>query len=171
MNDPADTAADEIGGVHIKYLMHCPRQLWLYSRGYRPEQGSDLVAFGEAVDDTSYARQREVDLGAAKIDWVTTGAVVHETKSSRAPSEQHAAQVRHYCLLLELRGVNVRGGILHYPVIRRTVQVPWNKAARETAVQADRDARAVVSRTSPPPRLARAQCRGCSFTDYCWGDL
>jgi hypothetical protein len=100
---PADDD-DELGGVHIKYLLHCPRQLWLY------EQGSEQVAFGEAVDGTAYARRREVDLGAAKVDWVTTGAVVHETKSSHAPSEQHEAQVRHYCLLLERRGMNVRGG-------------------------------------------------------------
>jgi CRISPR-associated exonuclease Cas4 len=170
VSGPPDAAEDDIGGVHIKYLLHCPRQLWLYSRGYHPEQGSDLVAFGEAVDETSYARQREVDLGAAKIDWVTTGAVVHETKSSRAPSEQHAAQVRHYCLLLDQRGVTVRGGVLHYPVIRRTVQVPWNAAARETAVQADRDARSVIGLPAPPGRLLRTQCRGCSFTDYCWGD-
>lgn len=170
MNGEPGAAEDDIGGVHVKYLLHCPRQLWLYSRGYRPEQGSDLVAFGEAVDETSYVRQREVDLGAAKIDWVTTGAVVHETKSSRAPSEQHAAQVRHYCLLLEQRGVAVRGGVLHYPVIRRTVQVSWDAAARATALAADRDARAVISLLAPPPRLARAQCRDCSFTDYCWGD-
>jgi CRISPR-associated exonuclease Cas4 len=170
VSGPPDAAEDEIGGVHIKYLLHCPRQLWLYSRGYRPEQGSDLVAFGEAVDDTSYTRQREVDLGAAKIDWVTTGAVVHETKSSRAPAEQHAAQVRHYCLLLEQRGVTVRGGVLHYPVIRRTVQVPWDAAAREAAVQAERSARAVIGLAAAPPRLPRSECRGCSFTDYCWGD-
>jgi CRISPR-associated exonuclease Cas4 len=170
VNGQPDAVEDEIGGVHIKYLLHCPRQLWLYSRGYRPEQGSDLVAFGEAVDETAYARQREVDLGAAKIDWVTTGAVIHETKSSRVPSEQHAAQVRHYCLLLEQRGVNVRGGVLHYPVIRRTVQVSWNAIAREAAVQADLDARKVIGLPAPPPRLPRPQCRGCSFTDYCWGD-
>lgn len=170
MSGPPETAEDEIGGVHIKYLLHCPRQLWLYSRGYRPEQGSELVAFGEAVDETSYARQREVDLGAAKIDWVTTGAVVHETKSSRTPSEQHAAQVTHYCLLLERRGVTVRGGVLHYPIIRRTVQVAWNAEAREAAVKADHDARTVIGLLVPPPRLPRPQCRGCSFTDYCWGD-
>lgn len=170
MSGAPDSAEDEIGGVHIKYLLHCPRQLWLYSRGYRPEQGSELVAFGEAVDETSFARQREVDLGSAKIDWVTTGAVVHETKSSRAPSDQHAAQVRHYCLLLERRGVTVRCGVLHYPVIRRTVQVPWDAAAREAAAQADRDARTVIGLPAPPPRLPRTQCRGCSFTDYCWVD-
>ena len=163
---PAD---DELGGVHIKYLLHCHRQLWLYARGYRPEQGSEQVAFGEAVDEAAYSRQREVDLGAAKIDWVTTGAVVHETKSSREPSAQHEAQVRHYCLLLEQRGVNVRGGVLHYPLIRRTVRVPWGAAARESAWQAEHQARAVMESAAIPPKLPRARCRGCSFTDYCWG--
>lgn len=165
---PADD--DELGGVHIKYLLHCERQLWLYARGYRPESGSEQVAFGEAVDESSYARRREVDLGAAKIDWVTTGAVVHETKSSRAPSAQHEAQVRHYCLLLERRGVSVRGGILHYPLIRRTVRVQWDDQARESARQAERDARTIIRSDIVPPRLPRARCRGCSFTDYCWGD-
>lgn len=161
---------DELGGVHIKYLLHCPRQLWLYSRGYRPEGGSDRVAFGEAVDDTAFSRRREIDLGAAKIDWVTTGAVVHETKSSRAPSDQHEAQVRHYCLLLERRGVNVRGGRLHYPLIRRTVEVVWDDAARSAACRADQEARSIIAWPLAPPKLARARCRGCSFTDYCWGN-
>lgn len=171
MNAVPPDGDDEVGGVHIKYLLHCPRQLWLYSRGYRPESGSDQVAFGEAVDDTAFSRRQEIDLGAAKIDWVTTGAVVHETKSSRVPSEQHAAQVRHYCLMLERRGVNVRGGRLHYPLTRRTVEVAWDAAARQAAYLAERQAHEVIGRDAAPPRLPRARCRGCSFTDYCWGDL
>lgn len=160
----------DVGGVHIKYLLHCPRQLWLYARGYRPEGRSDRVALGEATDDTAFARRREIDLDAAKIDWVTTGAVVHETKSSRQPSDQHEAQVRHYCLLLERRGVNVHAGQLHYPLIRRTVRVAWDDAARSAAGTAEREARAVIGLPSPPDRLPRPRCRGCSFTDYCWGD-
>ncbi|WP_308169038.1 CRISPR-associated protein Cas4 [Nonomuraea sp. NEAU-A123] len=160
----------DIGGVHIKYLLHCPRQLWLYMRGYRPEQRSDTVAYGEAVDETTYTRRRDIDLGEAKIDWVTTGAVIHETKSSRAPSEQHDAQVRHYCLLLERRGVNVRHGVIHYPLIRRTVTVTWNQHARALAEDTERHARTTINQPEPPPRLDRPRCRGCSYTDYCWGD-
>ncbi|GAA3002582.1 CRISPR-associated protein Cas4 [Kitasatospora albolonga] len=168
---PTDPVQDEhgLGGVHIKYLHHCPRQLWLYMRGYRPEAGSDLVAFGEAVDATTFTRRRDVDLGEARIDWVTTGAVVHETKSSRAPSPAHDAQVRHYCLLLERRGVNVRGGIVHYPLIRRTTDVAWNDEARDQAEDAEAEARAIIARSTAPERLTRAACSGCSYLDYCWG--
>ncbi|MFG2919040.1 CRISPR-associated protein Cas4 [Kitasatospora sp. NPDC048298] len=168
---PTSPLDDEqgLGGVHIKYLRHCPRQLWLYMRGYRPESGSDLVAFGEVVNETTFTRRRDVDLGEARIDWVTAGAVIHETKSSRSPSPAHDAQVRHYCLLLERRGVNVRGGIVHYPLIRRTTDVPWNEEARETAEAAEDEARAVIASTTPPDRQTRAACRGCSYLDYCWG--
>jgi CRISPR-associated exonuclease Cas4 len=164
-------AADDesVGGLHIKYLLHCPRQLWLYARGYRPEERSDSVAFGESVDETTYTRRREIDLGEARIDWVTTGAVVHETKSSHAPSPQHVAQVRHYCLLLERRGVQVRGGVVHYPLIRRTVEVTWDHAARAEAQATERRARRIIAASDAPERLTRALCRGCSYTDYCWG--
>ncbi|MGW1839153.1 CRISPR-associated protein Cas4 [Streptomyces sp. NPDC002067] len=156
--------------MHLAYLQHCPRQLWLYMRGYRPEAQSGLVAFGEVVADTTFARRREVDLGEARIDWVTTGAVVHETKSSRSPSADHAAQVRHYCLLLERRGVNVRGGVIHYPLIRRTTDVTWDDEARERAEDAEAEARAVIAAAAAPDRLIRGRCRGCSYLDYCWGD-
>ncbi|MEU6241585.1 CRISPR-associated protein Cas4 [Streptomyces sp. NPDC047024] len=172
MNTPsrADDQDGQIGGVHIKYLHHCPRQLWLYARGYRPEQRSDLVAFGETVDETTFTRRRDIDLGEAKIDWVTTGAVVHETKSSRAPAPAHDAQVRHYCLLLERRGVSVRGGVVHYPLIRRTTDVTWNADARNQAEQSESDARMVIATRTAPDRLERPACRGCSHLDYCWGD-
>jgi CRISPR-associated exonuclease Cas4 len=157
-----------LGGVHIKYLVHCPRQLWLYMKGYRPERRSDAVQYGEAVDETTYTRRRDLDLGEAKIDWVTTGAVIHETKSSRAPSEQHEAQVRHYCLLLERRGVTVRGGVIHYPLIRRTVDVAWDSTARTLAEETESRAREVIAAAVAPPRLDRAKCRRCSYLDYCW---
>ncbi|MFD7581834.1 CRISPR-associated protein Cas4 [Kitasatospora sp. NPDC059817] len=168
---PTNPVQDDqgLGGVHIKYLRHCPRQLWLYMRGYRPEGASDLVAFGEVVSETTFTRRRDVDLGEARIDWVTAGAVIHETKSSRSPSPAHDAQVRHYCLLLERRGVNVRGGIVHYPLIRRTTDVPWNEEARDQAEAAEDEARAVIASTTPPDRQTRAACRGCSYLDYCWG--
>ncbi|PRX97920.1 CRISPR-associated protein Cas4 [Allonocardiopsis opalescens] len=164
------TGDDGLGGVHIKYLLHCPRQLWLYARGYRPEHRSDAVAFGETVDATTYTRRRDIDLGEARIDWVTTGAVVHETKSSRAPSLQHDAQVRHYCLLLSRLGVNVARGVVHYPLIRRTVDVPWDASARRQAEDTEQQARDVIGADRPAPRLPRTQCRGCSYRDYCWGD-
>jgi hypothetical protein len=40
---------EDVGGVHIRYLHHCHRQLWLYLRGIRPEHLSATVARGAVL--------------------------------------------------------------------------------------------------------------------------
>ena len=159
---------DDAGGVHIKYLHHCPRQLWLYARGVRPEHLSEPVQLGEAVHETSYDRSKEVDLGAARLDHLDGSAWVHEIKSSAGPTPADEAQALHYCLRLRAAGVDAQGAILHYPKIRRTVRIPWTP---EREAQARADVRAVivtVSEPDSPPRLPRSSCRGCGYADYCW---
>lgn len=159
---------DDVGGVHVKYLYHCPRQLWLYARGVRPEHLSSLVQLGEAVHETSYHRASPVDLGAAKLDDLDGQAWVHEIKSSAAPSKADEAQVIHYCYRLRRVGIEAQGGVLHYPKTRRTVRIPYQEG--HTA-RAEADITEVVRTASAgqsPPLLERSRCKGCSFTDYCW---
>lgn len=76
----------DVGGVHIKYLYHCPRQLWLYARGFRPEGGDDLVSFGTAVDVTTFQRKRPLDLGLARPDWVDGDGWIHDANRPAASS-------------------------------------------------------------------------------------
>ena len=160
--------ADDVGGVHVKYLYHCRRQLWLYLRGVRPEHMSGLVQFGEVVHETSYTRSNPIDLGAAKLDFVDGQHWVHEVKSSTKPTPADEAQGRHYCFRLEEIGVEAKGAILHYPKTRRTHRHPYTA---EAACQARADIENVLAiAVAPvsPDRLAWSDCRGCSFTDYCW---
>lgn len=161
-------SADDVGGVHVKYLHHCPRQLWLFARGLRPERLSSLVQLGEAVHDTSYSRHTEVDLGAARVDFIDGQAWVHEVKSSSRATEADRAQAIHYCHRLTELGVPIRGAVLHYPSTRRTVTVSYGADEASQAV-ADIDAvLQTVALKSAPPRLTRSRCRGCSYLDYCW---
>ncbi len=160
--------ADDVGGVHVKYLYHCPRQLWLFARGLRPERLSSLVQLGEAVHDTTYSRHAPIDLGAARVDFVDGQAWVHEVKSSSRSTEADQAQAVHYCHRLDELGVPVRGAVLHYPSTRRTASIPYDA---EQASRAEADIGTVlrtVAQQSAPPRLARPRCRGCSYFDYCW---
>lgn len=163
MIEPAD-----IGGVHIKYLHHCPRQLWLYARGIRPEHLSERVQLGEAVHETSYERSKPVDLGAARIDHLDGSAWVHEIKSSSAASAADQAQAMHYCLRLREIGVNVQGAILHYPKTRQTIRIPYTCALENQARADIETAVATASQPESPARLPRSGCRGCGYTDYCW---
>jgi len=161
-------SAEDVGGVHVKYLYHCPRQLWLYARGLRPERLSSRVQLGEAVHETSYTRRSPVDLGAARIDFIDGQTWVHEVKSSSRSTEADQAQALHYCHRLSELGVPVRGGILHYPSTRRTVTVPYGAdEARRAAADIDAVLQTVTLQAAPP-RLARSRCRGCSYLDYCW---
>ncbi|WP_440106018.1 CRISPR-associated protein Cas4 [Streptosporangium sp. H16] len=161
---------EDVGGVHVKYLHHCRRQLWLYARGVRPEHLSTTVQMGEAVHETSYTRSSPVDLGAAKLDHLDGAAWVHEVKSSSKPGRADEAQAMHYCYRLHGVGVAAQGAILHYPKTRRTKRLPYTSQAAE---QAETDIAAVlevVSAPVSPPLLPRPSCRGCSYLDYCWNE-
>ncbi|KLL11490.1 MULTISPECIES: CRISPR-associated protein Cas4 [Protofrankia] len=163
--EPAD-----IGGVHIKYLHHCHRQLWLYSRGVRPEHLSERVRLGEALHEVSYDRFRPVDLGAAKLDHLDGDLWVHEVKSSRRPTVADEAQALHYCLRLIDVGVEARGAVLHYRPTRRTIRIPFDDERRARAVDDIAAVLDIVERSDPPERLDRPRCVGCSYLDYCWTD-
>lgn len=159
---------DDVGGVHIKYLYHCPRQLWLYVRGIRPESLNAAVQLGEAVHDTSYTRHSPVDLGAAVLDFVDGQRWVHEVKSSARPTPADEAQVIHYCHRLDTLGVPIQGAILHYPKTRRTRRIRYGQEQAEQARSDIERSLDVVHASKPPSRLAVSACRGCSFLDYCW---
>jgi CRISPR-associated exonuclease Cas4 len=161
---------DDVGGVHVKYLYHCRRQLWLYARGVRPEHLNAAVQLGEAVHETSYTRSTPVDLGAARLDHLDGAAWVHEIKSSAGPGPADQAQVRHYCYRLRAVGIDAQGGILHYPKTRRTTRLPYTENDAHQAETDITDVLTVVAAPTSPPRLARTACRGCSYLDYCWTD-
>lgn len=159
----------DVGGVHIKYLHHCRRQLWLYSRGFRPESGDDLVWFGTAVDSTTFERKRPLDLGAARPDWVDSEGWIHERKSSRREQPGHQEQVRLYCLLLKESGMEVKGGVLHYPLTRRTIRVPFDELAEAEAATDRVRVVEIVALDAAPERIERRRCKGCAYIPYCWG--
>jgi len=162
--------AEDVGGVHIKYLHHCPRQLWLFVRGIRPEALSAAVALGEAVHDTSYPRASPVDLGAARLDHVDGQYWVHEIKSSSRPSPADEAQAIHYCHQLHRHGIPAQGAVLHYPKTRRTKRIPYGPAQHDAAEADISSALATAHLDTSPPRLTRTASRGRSFTNYCWSD-
>jgi CRISPR-associated exonuclease Cas4 len=160
----------DVGGVHIKYLHHCPRQLWLYARGIRPEHLSARVQLGQAVHETSYERKTTVDLGAARLDYIDGQHWVHEVKSPAGPIAADRAQAIHYCHRLHEVGIPAQGAVLHYPKTRRTTRIPFGEAEATEARDDIERVQDVVARPDSPDRLTWSACRGCSFTDYCWSD-
>ncbi|ASO21585.1 CRISPR-associated exonuclease Cas4 [Actinoalloteichus hoggarensis] len=160
--------ADDVGGVHVKYLYHCPRQLWLYARGFRPEHLNDAVQLGTAVHELSYSRFSPVDLGAATLDHLDNQLWVHEIKHSAKRREADHAQARHYCHQLVRIGVDVQGAVLHYRNPRKTERFPYTDDEHQKATEDIDRVLDIVAHAESPPRLGRTSCRGCSYLDYCW---
>lgn len=160
--------AQDVGGVHIKYLYHCPRQLWLYARGFRPEALNATVQLGEAVHETTYQRRTPVDLGAARLDFLDGEHWVHEVKSSGRSTAADEAQAVHYCYRLHEVGVPAKGAVLHYPKTRRTRRLEYGPAEAGRARTDIANAIDVMTTPTTPPRLEQQRCRGCSYLDYCW---
>jgi Domain of unknown function DUF83 len=106
---------EDVGGIHVKYIHHCPRQLWLYVRGIRPEHLSGQVQLGEAVHETSYSRSKVIDLGAARLDHLDGALWVQEVKSSATSTKADQAQAIHYCYRLHQLGGPAQGAVLHCP--------------------------------------------------------
>ncbi|MGW5725184.1 CRISPR-associated protein Cas4 [Nocardia beijingensis] len=158
----------DIGGVHIKYLHHCQRQLWLFVRGVRPEFLSQRVQLGEAVHDTTYQRSHPIDLGGVKLDHLDGATWVHEVKSSTTPTAADRAQAMHYCFRLQELGVEAKGGILKYPKVRRTVKILYGAEEADIAAADIQTAVRIANSAVSPPQLNRSRCHGCSYFDYCW---
>ncbi|MEU5858872.1 Dna2/Cas4 domain-containing protein [Nocardiopsis dassonvillei] len=106
-------SAEDVGGVHVKYLYDCPRQLWLYARGFRPEATSAAVQLGEAVHEPSYCRAHPIGLSSARLDDLDGNLWVHETKFSLRATIADEAQAIHYCYRLRQVGVDSQSAILH----------------------------------------------------------
>ncbi|GGO95982.1 Dna2/Cas4 domain-containing protein [Wenjunlia tyrosinilytica] len=109
-----------------------------------------------------------MDLGAARIDFLDGQCWVHEVKSSTRPTEADHAQGRHYCHRLHTLGIPVEGTVLHYPATRRTQRHPYTDDEARQAAADIAAVLAVAAASTSPDRLPRPQCRGCSYTDYCW---
>lgn len=74
-----------------------------------------------------------------------------------------------YCLLLKEAGADAHGGLLHYPLTRRTIRVPFDEQAEAAAVADRLRVVEVVGRDTAPERIERRLCKGCAYLTHCWG--
>jgi len=157
-------------GTQVNYFFICKRKLWLFTWGLEMEETSDLVILGKLLHERGYARRRkEVQVGRVKIDFVASGCEIHEVKRSRKAEDAHLYQLLYYLYFLN-RYANIEGhGILHYPLLRRTVNVELSEdRIRELELLLE-DIDKVLSSSKPPEPVKVPYCRRCSYGELCWG--
>lgn len=161
-----------IRGTEVNYCVVCVRKCWLFMHGLEHEAGSELVALGRLLHETSFRRQvqRNVEIeGFARVDFTSEG-IVHEVKHGPVQHRAHVLQVAYYLWLLRERGIETQG-ILHYPRQRRreVVQLtPALEAELRATLERIQEIRAMPNPPAVPRRMT--VCRSCAYDEFCWGD-
>jgi CRISPR-associated exonuclease Cas4 len=156
-------------GTQVNYYFVCRRKLWLFSHGLEMEETSDLVLLGKLLHEHGYARKRkEVQVGRIKIDFVGSGCEIHEIKRSRKAEDAHLYQLLYYLYYLKRCGGVEGKGVLHYPLLKRTVDVELTEEKTSHVESILKDMEKILSNKPPPPIKIR-YCRRCSYNELCWG--
>jgi len=157
-------------GTQVNYYFICKRKLWLFSRGLDMEETSDLVLLGRLLHERGYARRlKEVQVGRVKIDFLASGCEIHEVKRSRKAEDAHLFQLVYYLYYLKrYAGVEGRGS-LHYPLLRRTVNVQLTDERIRQVESVLRDIDEILRHENPPQPVKTGYCRRCSYGELCWG--
>jgi len=155
-------------GIQVNYYFVCRRKLWLFSHYLHLEADSDLVLLGKLLHETGYARKlKEVSIGRIKVDFLERGGVVHEVKRSRRVEKAHLFQLLYYIYYLRKLGANVKG-VLHYPLLKRTVRVELTQERENELEEMLRDMQRIVLADKPPVIERKSYCKKCSYYDLCW---
>lgn len=156
-------------GTQVNYYFICKRKLWLFSHGLEMEETSDLVLLGKLLHERGYARRRkEVQVGRIKIDFVGSGCEIHEVKRSRKAEDAHLYQLLYYLYYLK-RHAGVEGrGVLHYPLLRRTIDVELTDQRTGKIECVLEEIGRMLSMPNPPCPVRIGFCRRCSYNELCW---
>jgi len=129
---------------------------------------SDLVLLGKLLHETGYTRKfKEVQIGRIKIDFLERGGEIHEIKRSRRIEKAHLYQLLYYLYYLKRLGVAVKG-VLHYPLLKRLVDVELTEEKEKEMEKILEDMQQVIDSAEPPPVEKKPYCRHCSYFELCW---
>lgn len=162
-----------ITATHVNIYHICHRELWLHANEIRMESGSETVAEGKFIGETSYADRAEgyteVEVDGVKIDFYDrkTG-VVHEVKKSDKLEGAYIAQVKYYLYKLEQNGIAASYGMIEYPKLRKTTRVDLTDTDRAAIPLWEADIRRIIDLPACPPVIHKPFCKSCSYYEFCY---
>lgn len=157
----------------VAYYHICHRKVWLHAHQIQMESGSEAVAEGKLIGETTYAdrpgRYTEVALEGIKIDFYDpkTG-VIHEVKKTQKMEAAHIAQLKYYLYKLEQNGILANYGLLEYPKTRETKRVELSDEDRTQIPLWEADIGRIIGAESCPAVIHKPVCKQCAFYEFCY---
>lgn len=159
---------EKITGLMIYYYIVCKRKLWLSSNHINMELGSESVAMGKYIDESSYSRERKHLLinGEINIDYVKKNGTIHEIKKSRKIESASIWQVKYYLFYLKNLGVLDISAKIDYPLLKETLEVSLDENDIEKIQEMMEDIQVINSSAIPEIELSK-KCNNCAYFDLC----
>lgn len=157
-------------GTEINYLHVCPRKLWLFRHGLRPEAENDFVQLGRLLNDTAFSRAtKEIPIGEVGVlDWANLkDGTIHETKHGKTPENGDIAQVQYYMYFMREQGIPVKRAVIHYPRQRKTQEICWDDELKNLVLNDISKANDIVSGKIPSVQI-RPYCGKCAYEELCF---
>lgn len=160
-----------ITGKEISYLYVCKRKLWLFRHGMRPELENVNVQIGMQLQETAFKREeKDIPIGdVGVIDWAAfKHGIIHETKKGKTPGKGDEAQVRYYLWWLNANGIEVTEAQIHYPRMKKTKTVKWDKEVKKQVELDVIACREIVGQENPPEVHPYPYCKSCAYMELCY---
>ncbi|MBC7074017.1 CRISPR-associated protein Cas4 [Candidatus Parcubacteria bacterium] len=156
-------------GTQVNYFLVCARKLWFFSKGFNMEQTSDLVYFGQVLDNESYQRELKniiID-GRIQIDFFKKTLEVHEVKKSKKLEKPHLYQLLYYLYYLKQKGVIVKG-VINYPLLRKKEIIELTTEREKEVERILKSISEILSKDKPPTVKQKTYCKKCSYYQLCY---
>lgn len=160
----------KITGVMIYYYFICHRKLWYFCNEINMEQNSELVSIGKILDETTYNRENKSILidDTINIDFIKSGAVLHEVKKTKSIEEAGIWQLKYYMFYLEQRGVKNISAKIDYPLIRESKEIYLEEEDRDILRNIEKNIEEIIKEDKPPKVMNDKMCKKCAYFDLCY---
>lgn len=159
-----------ITGMMVYYYFVCKRKLWFFSNNLTMEENSELVGIGKLIDETTYKREKKdisID-GNVSIDFLSDWKVIHEVKKSKKIEEASIWQLKYYIFLLKQKGIDIKKGILDYPLLRKRKEIFLTTQDEERLEIILEDIYGIIFLKYPPVINKQSICKKCAYYELCY---
>lgn len=159
----------DITGVQIYYYFVCKRKLWYFIHNLQMEQNEENVILGKIVDESSYMREdKHININnVINIDYITKD-ILCETKKSNKIEEASIMQLKYYLYYLKKRGANGFTGEIHYPELKKRVEVILTEDDEKKLDEICNEIWNIAANLHPEKFQKKSICKKCAYHDFCF---
>lgn len=165
-----------IRGTDVSYLSICERRAWLSLHEIFIEDGTEFIKLGKYSDEVqrNYGYS-EISVGRNKIDYVQLNSdgkcIIHEFKRGRKVISADINQVSHYMNIAEKNGFKIDHGEIHLLGSKKIYHISFPLENIDSLKSIYQRIRELKSSTIPSVKRNYFCSHGCSYIEFCWGNI